>query len=130
MGLQFILSPEAVVSEDHQLKVRDFLDNTNEAKVLEFLEQHDALDSNTRSTMLLVLADRVLDEKSGRTPGCRLAVLLATLAHVNRYVRFRRDPRGALVSFFDSCRQPTVRSRERRRGDANARDCRTQGSCF
>ncbi len=73
-----------------------FSDRTDRVMAFDFLEQHDALDSNTRSTMLLVLVDRVLDEKSGRTPGCRLAVVLAT--HVNRYVRFRRDPTVRFLS--------------------------------
>ncbi len=105
VGLQLILSPEAVVSKDHLQNVREFLDNTNDAKVLEFLDQYDPLDLNTRSAMLSALAD--IDDKLGCATGSHLAVVLAT--HVNRYVRFRRDPRRALVSFFDFCRQPTVR---------------------
>jgi hypothetical protein len=109
VGLQLILSPQAVVSTQHLQNVRQFLENKNDVKVLEVLDQwcsnFDSLDSNTRSAMLLALAD--IDDKLGCATGSRLAVVLAT--HVNRYVRFRRDPSRALVSFFDFCRQPTVR---------------------
>ena len=106
VGLQLILSPEAIVTEEHNIKVRQFVES-NDATILEFLDQHDSLDSSTRSEMLSRLADVVHDEKVDRSKRCRFAVVLAE--HVNRYVRFRSDPQSPLVSFSDFCKQPTVR---------------------
>jgi hypothetical protein len=106
VGLQLILSPEAVVSEEHKCMVRQFVES-NDANGLEFLDQYDSLDPSTRSEMLRALADLSHDDKLCLGLMCRLAVVLAV--HVNRYVRFRTDPQSPLVSFSDFCRQPTVR---------------------
>ena len=106
VGLQLMFSPEAVVSEDQQVKVRQFLES-REASVLDFLDHVDWIDSSTRSDMLLALADTNHELKALTNLNCRLATVFAV--HVNRYMRFRKDDLGVLVSFSDFCRQPAVR---------------------
>jgi len=107
VGLQLLLSPESVVTEDHRSNVHQFLE-TRDVNVLDFMASFDCLngDSGLRSDMVLALAKVDSDYKSS----CCLAVVLAI--HVNRYLRFRKGPScplDAAVSFSDFCRQPKVR---------------------
>ena len=120
VGLQLLLSPESVVTEDHRTSVYQFVESQpREDSHLDFMANFDCLDGKSamRGDIVLALANvtNMTNVASDQTalPQC-LAVVLAV--HVNRYLRFREGscddascPLHLAISFSDFCRQPKVR---------------------
>ena len=105
VGLQLILSPDVVVTEEHQSKIRQFLESTpRDMTSIDFMDNFDCLDGDEslRAEMVQALADGA--DRIGQSFGVVMAV------HVHRYVRYRDDPAPSskLVSFSDFSKQPKV----------------------
>ncbi len=117
VGLQLIFSPEAVVTKEHENKVRKFLES-KDPKFLDFLEiershkqadisRHTLNSRNDDAAMRFELTQALAQGEDVHMDKCSLAVVIAV--HVHCYVKFRIDPSPLkLTSFSDFCRQPKV----------------------
>ncbi len=132
VGLQLIFSPEAVVQDDHEKQLRDFLDLADDDMLtrlnkLNFLGDFDCLTvdiqnsdravenpcAQIRSAMVEILSStQNLKEQTpnSQEDTAKWSLACVVAEHVKRYVRFCHDTREeVLVSFSDFCKQPKVR---------------------